>query len=87
VTTDFLVAGNAGLYMLPKVPQEQKITTSTTDMEAVVHYIRRHTPIGNTIDGRWLRDDSAPLDPALAQAMEGMEPLVPPAEEEAGAYD
>jgi len=87
VTTDFLVAGNAGLYMLPKVPQEQKITTSTTDMEAVVHYIRRHSPIGNPMDGRWLRDDDAQMDPALARAMEGMEPLVPPAAEEAGAYD
>ena len=28
VTTDFLAAGNAGLYMLPGVPEEQKMTTS-----------------------------------------------------------
>jgi hypothetical protein len=53
----------------------------------VVHYIERHSPIGNTIDGRWVRDDTAELDPTLAAAMEGMEPLVPPSEESGGAYD
>jgi 5'-nucleotidase/UDP-sugar diphosphatase len=78
VTTDFLAAGNAGLYMLPAVPIDKKITTSTTDMEAVVRYIRRHTPINVTTDGRWVRDDNAGVDPALAEAMEGMEPIVPP---------
>jgi 2',3'-cyclic-nucleotide 2'-phosphodiesterase (5'-nucleotidase family) len=87
VTTDFLAAGNAGLYMLPKVPDEQKMTTSTTDMEAVVRYVRRHSPIGMTIDGRWARDDSAAVDPALVEAMKGMEPLAPPADVEEGAYD
>jgi len=87
VTTDFLAAGNAGLYMLPKVPEEQKMTTSTTDMEAVVRYIRRHSPIGMTIDGRWTRDDGAAVDPALSEAMKGMEPIVPPADMEEGAYD
>lgn len=87
VTTDFLAAGNAGLYMLPTVPNERKITTSTTDMEALVHYIRRHTPININTDGRWVRDDNAEIDRALAQAMEGMEPIVPPEGAEAGAYD
>jgi 2',3'-cyclic-nucleotide 2'-phosphodiesterase (5'-nucleotidase family) len=87
VTTDFLAAGNAGLYMLPTIPNEKKITTSTTDMEAVVRYIRRHTPINVTTDGRWARDDSAGLDPALAQAMEGMEPLAPPAGTDAGSSE
>jgi 5'-nucleotidase/UDP-sugar diphosphatase len=87
VTTDFLAAGNAGLYMLPGIPNERKITTSTTDMEAVVHYIRRHTPINVGTDGRWVRDDAAEMDPALAAAMEGMEPIAPPEGMEDGAYD
>jgi 2',3'-cyclic-nucleotide 2'-phosphodiesterase (5'-nucleotidase family) len=87
VTSDFLATGNAGLYMLPLVPEEKKMRTSTTFMDAVVHYIERHSPIGNTIDGRWVRDDTAELDPTLAAAMEGMEPLVPPSEESGGAYD
>jgi 5'-nucleotidase/UDP-sugar diphosphatase len=87
VTTDFLASGNAGLYMLPLVPDEKKMRTSTTCMDAVVHYIERHSPIENTMDGRWLRDDTAELDPSLAGAMEGMEPLTPPTEESEGAYE
>ena len=86
VTSDFLAAGNAGLYMLPSVPEDKKMRTSTTFMDAVVHYIERHSPIGNTMDGRWARDDTSELDPALAAAMEGMEPLAPPEEESGGAY-
>ena len=42
--------------------------------------------IGNTIDGRWARDDTSELDPALAAAMEGMEPLSAPESESGGAY-
>ena len=86
VTSDFLAAGNAGLYMLPGIPADKKMTTSTTCMEAVVRYIERHTPIDVDVDGRWARDDAAEVDPALAEAMVGMEPLVPPVEEEGGFY-
>jgi 2',3'-cyclic-nucleotide 2'-phosphodiesterase (5'-nucleotidase family) len=77
VTSDFLATGNAGLYMLPLVPEEKKMRTSTTCMDATVHYIERHSPIGENMDGRWARDDTSELDPALAAAMEGMEPLAP----------
>ncbi len=86
-TSDFLAAGNAGLYMLPGIPDDQTMRTSTTIMDAVVHYIERHTPIHVELDGRWTRDDNAEMDPALEQAMEGMEPLKPPAEEFEGAYE
>ena len=86
VTSDFLATGNAGLYMLPLVPEDKKMRTSTTCMDAAVHYIERHSPIGNTMDGRWARDDTSELDPALAAAMEGMEPLAPPESESGGAY-
>jgi len=86
VTSDFLATGNAGLYMLPLVPEDKKMRTSTTCMDAAVHYIERHSPISNNIDERWTRDDAAELDPALAAAMEGMEPLAPPDEESGGAY-
>jgi len=68
------------------VPEDRKMRTSTTCMDAAVHYIERHSPIGNNIDDRWTRDDAAELDPALAAAMEGMEPLAPPEEESGGAY-
>ncbi len=86
VTSDFLATGNAGLYMLPLVPEEKKMRTSTTCMDATVHYIERHSPIGENMDGRWARDDTSELDPALAAAMEGMEPLAPPEAESGGAY-
>lgn len=85
-TTDFLAAGNAGLYMLPTVPEGQKRYTSTTCMESVVRYIERHSPINVKLDGRWVRDDAAELSPELAAAMEGMEPLVPPGSEGGGPY-
>ncbi len=87
VTTDFLASGNAGLYMLPGIPAEKTMRTSTTCMDAVVHYIERHTPIGNTTDGRWARIDEAEKDAALAAAMEGMEPLSEPTEEIEGMYE
>lgn len=87
VTSDFLASGNAGLYMLPTVPAEQTIRTSTTLMEATVHYIGRHSPLNVELDGRWARDDESGMDPALAAAMEGMEPLSPPEETEGGAYE
>ncbi len=86
VTTDFLAAGNAGLYMLPTVPETQKRRTSTTCMDAVVHFIARHTPIHVELDGRWARNDDATVDAALVEAMKDMEPLVPPDEEAEGAY-
>ena len=86
VTTDFLAQGNAGLYMLPKVPEEQIVRTSTTCMDAMIHFIERHTPLDPRIDGRWVRDDLAGVEPSLVQAMTGMEPLAPPVEEEERRY-
>ncbi|MBD3367589.1 MAG: multifunctional 2',3'-cyclic-nucleotide 2'-phosphodiesterase/5'-nucleotidase/3'-nucleotidase [Candidatus Eisenbacteria bacterium] len=86
-TSDFLAAGNAGLYMLPGIPDDQTMRTSTTIKDAVIHYIERHTPINVELDGRWQRDDTAEKDPALAEAMEGMEPLKPPDEVETGPYE
>ncbi len=86
VTSDFLATGNAGLYMLPLVPEEKKMRTSTTCMDATVHYIERHSPIEENMDGRWARDDTSELDPTLAAAMKGMEPLAPPEPESGGAY-
>lgn len=88
VTSDFLAAGNAGLYMLPVIPDDQTMRTSTTMRDAVVHYIRRHTPLHVETDGRWTRDDSSQLSPALAKAMEGMAPLkAPEVVPEIGTYE
>ncbi len=86
VTSDFLAVGNAGLYMLPLMPEEKKMRSSTTMRDAVIHYVQRHTPLRVETDGRWVRDDTAELSPELAAAMEGMEPLAPPDAEGSGAY-
>ncbi len=86
VTSDFLAAGNAGLYMLPTVPEDKKMRSSTTMRDALVHYIQRHTPIAIELDGRWVRDDAAQMSPELASAMKGMEPLSSPEDTGAGAY-
>jgi len=86
VTSDFLAAGNAGLYMLPAVPENRKMRSSTMIRDAVIHYVERHSPLRVELDGRWVRDDSAEMDPALAEAMEGMEPLRPPEEGGEGPY-
>ncbi len=86
VTSDFLATGNAGLYMLPLVPEDKKMRTSTSGMDAAVRYIERNSPIGDPIDGRWARDDTSELDPALVEAMKDMEPLSAPEPESGGAY-
>jgi len=86
-TSDFLAAGNAGLYMLPGIPDDQTMRTSTTIKDAVVHYIERHSPVETELDGRWMRDDASEMDPALAEAMEGMEPLGPPGEVYEAPYE
>ena len=86
VTSDFLASGNAGLYMLPTIPDDKKMPSSTTMRDALVHYIRRHTPIAVELDGRWVRDDAAEMSPELARAMKGMEPLSPPEDTGGGAY-
>lgn len=78
ITSDFLATGNAGLYMLPLVPEDKKMRSSTTMRDATIHYIRRHTPLHVETDGRWMRDDSSEMSPELAKAMEGMEPIAPP---------
>jgi 5'-nucleotidase/UDP-sugar diphosphatase len=85
-TSDFLAVGNAGLYMLPTIPEEKKMRSSTTMRDAMVHYIQRHTPLRVETDGRWIRDDTSELSPDLESAMQGMEPLAPPEEEGGGAY-
>jgi hypothetical protein len=72
--------------MLPDVPEENQRRTSTTCMDAVIHYIERHTPVKIELDGRWVRDDEAEVSDALAAAMEGMEPLVSPLEKSSGPY-
>ncbi|MCD4827888.1 MAG: bifunctional metallophosphatase/5'-nucleotidase [Candidatus Cloacimonetes bacterium] len=59
-TSDFLMQGNAGLTMLPKVPEEQITRYETILRDVVVEYIRKYSPVTAEIDDRWRRDDSMP---------------------------
>ena len=59
-TSDFLLQGNAGLTMLPKVPEERITRYQTVLRDVVVSYIRKNSPVTSEIDHRWERDDSMP---------------------------
>jgi 2',3'-cyclic-nucleotide 2'-phosphodiesterase (5'-nucleotidase family) len=58
-TTDFLMQGNAGLVMLTKVPEEN-ITRYEKDLrDAIIEYIKKHSPVDMEIDDRWIQDDKS----------------------------
>lgn len=68
-TTDFLLQGNAGLTMLTKIPEE-KITRYEKNLrDAIVDYIRRHSPLNIKIDDRWIRDDNSQKTKELQQEL------------------
>ena len=58
-TTDYLMEGNSGLYMLKDVPRENIAFTGILLREAVIEYIQKHSPIRPEMDGRWKMSDSA----------------------------
>jgi 2',3'-cyclic-nucleotide 2'-phosphodiesterase (5'-nucleotidase family) len=68
-TTDFLAQGNAGLTMLPDVPDEQKFYTGIATRDALINYIKKHSPIEVTYDGRWVRDDEATMSDSMRRAL------------------
>ncbi|MGQ0722534.1 MAG: bifunctional metallophosphatase/5'-nucleotidase [Candidatus Eiseniibacteriota bacterium] len=67
-TSDFLMQGNSDLTMLPGLPEDSKVYTGKTVLQALENWIARHSPVSPTIDGRWVRDDAAAPDPAFAEA-------------------
>jgi 2',3'-cyclic-nucleotide 2'-phosphodiesterase (5'-nucleotidase family) len=77
-TSDFLMQGNSDLTMLPGLPEETKIYTGKTVLQALENWIARHSPVSPTIDGRWVRDDAAPPDPTFAEAAARARPAATP---------
>jgi 5'-nucleotidase / UDP-sugar diphosphatase len=61
-TTDYLIEGNSGLYMLKDIPRENIAFTGILLREAVIEYIQKHSPIRPEMDGRWKTSDSAQPD-------------------------
>ena len=68
VTSDFLSKGNADLKMLPDIPAELTTYTGKTMRQALEAWVERHSPATPGVDGRWVRDDTAPPDPFFAKA-------------------
>jgi 2',3'-cyclic-nucleotide 2'-phosphodiesterase (5'-nucleotidase family) len=56
-TTDFLLAGNAGLALLTTLPENQIIRHEINLRDAMADYFRNHSPVRVEIDDRWKRDD------------------------------
>lgn len=55
-TTDFLMAGNAGLTILTEIPQEQITYNYIIMRDALANYFRRHKIVTAKIDNRWKMD-------------------------------
>jgi 2',3'-cyclic-nucleotide 2'-phosphodiesterase (5'-nucleotidase family) len=62
-TTDYLMEGNSGLSMLLDVPRESVAYTGVLLREAVIEYIKDHSPLNIEIEGRWDKDEDAQPDP------------------------
>ncbi len=58
-TSDYLMEGNSGLSMLREIPREEVAFHGLLLREAVIEYIREHSPLKIKLDGRWKLDDSA----------------------------
>ena len=58
-TTDYLMEGNSGLYMLKDIPRDNVAFSGILLREAVIEYIQKNTPIDPKMDGRWKMNDNA----------------------------
>jgi len=53
VTTDYLLEGNSGMEKLASLRSEAAVETGVYMREAVIEYIKSHSPIRPKLDGRW----------------------------------
>lgn len=67
-TTDFIASGNIGLEFLAEFDPQYVHTTDILVKDAVVQYIRRHSPLERYLEGRFPRDDTAQYSPEILQA-------------------
>jgi 5'-nucleotidase/UDP-sugar diphosphatase len=74
-TTDFIAEGNVGLEILTEIDPAYVQHTDIKVKDAVVQYIKNHSPLEPKIEGRFLRDDNRPMSPELAAAMLRSTPL------------
>jgi 5'-nucleotidase/UDP-sugar diphosphatase len=74
-TTDFIAAGNIGLQILLDIDPKYITHTDILVKDAVVDYVRKHSPVDPRVEGRFRRDDSAPMSPELEAALPRLKPL------------
>ncbi len=70
VTTDYLMEGNSGLAILKEVSPEMISYTGVLTREAVIEYIKKHSPLRVKLTGRWKKDDHAQPDPQWIKQFE-----------------
>ncbi len=58
-TSDYLMEGNSGLSMLRDIPRNLVSFHGVLVRDALIEYIRTHSPVSVRVTGRWKRDDGA----------------------------
>ncbi|MCK5075974.1 MAG: 5'-nucleotidase C-terminal domain-containing protein [Calditrichia bacterium] len=53
VTSDYLMEGNSGLKILLEIHENDKLYPGYMMLDALVNYVKKHTPIAPELDGRW----------------------------------
>jgi 5'-nucleotidase/UDP-sugar diphosphatase len=74
-TTDFIASGNIGLQILTDIDAKYVTNTDIKIKEAIIEYVKGHSPLEPRIEGRFLRDDGRAMSPELAAAIDGLKPL------------
>ncbi len=74
-TTDFIASGNIGLQILTQIDPQYVHRTDVSVKQAVIDYIRHHSPLAPKVEGRFVRDDDRALSPVLERAIRRMKPL------------
>ena len=55
VTSDYLMEGNSGLKILLEIPENMRTYPGYMMLDALVNYVKKHTPLAPELDGRWKR--------------------------------
>jgi 2',3'-cyclic-nucleotide 2'-phosphodiesterase (5'-nucleotidase family) len=68
-TTDFIAEGNVGLQILTEIDPQYVEFTDYTVKEAVIEYVKKHSPLAPKVEGRFKREDGREMSPDLAGAL------------------
>ncbi len=74
-TTDFIASGNIGLQILTEIDPAYVTYTDVKVKDAIIEYVKRHSPLAPRIEGRFVRDDGREVSPELAAVMDRFKPL------------